>query len=325
MKNSVLVTGGAGYVGSHCVEQLIGSGFKVVILDNLERGDYRLIHPEAHFVEGDIANRELVVSLIEEYEIDGVFHFAAYAYVGESTFEPAMYFENNTAKTILFLNSVVAAGVKKVVFSSTCATYGVPSELPITELTPQNPINPYGNSKLCVELYLRDLARFSCVSVTVLRYFNACGASSSGSIGELHDPETHIIPLLLQVAAGHRKEFILFGDDYETQDGTCVRDYIHVSDLASAHVLAYANLAKGFEVFNLGSETPCSIFELIDVVEIVTGRDIPYVVEARRKGDPPVLFADTSKVRNQLGWQAEWSSIENIVTSAWKWYCKNES
>lgn len=319
----VLVTGGAGYVGSHCVEYLVSRGYKVVILDNLERGDTRLIHPKAVFIEGDIADEKLLRSIVSENQIDGVLHFAAYAYVGESTKNPQIYYKNNTVKSICLFNTLVEAGVKNIVFSSTCATYGIPETLPIDETSTQKPINPYGNSKLGVEMYLRDLCQSTDVSVVALRYFNACGASPSGLIGELHDPETHIIPLLLQVAAGERDVFKVFGGDYDTPDGTCIRDYVHVTDLAKAHVMAYEHNEVGFEAFNLASQDSCSILELIEVVERVTKMPVPYSKEVRRDGDPPELYAKIEKAKNILGWKPECSDMDTIISSAWEWYQKS--
>lgn len=319
---NVLVAGGAGYIGSHAVKQLVESGHAVVAVDNLFRGHRRAVHPGATFRRVALADTRALSELLREHRIDCVMHFAALAYVGESVADPLSYYENNTAGTISLLQAMKAAGVKRMVFSSTCATYGEPSAMPIVETMPQQPINPYGWSKWCVERILKDYAagdpEFAFVS---LRYFNVAGAATDGSLGEDHDPETHLIPVLLLAASGRRGPVTVFGTDYPTPDGTCIRDYIHVEDLCDAHVLAMQALRPGDQRFyNLGIGRGYSVREVLETAREVTGIEIPVVHGARRAGDPAVLFADAQKIRRELGWAPRYTELRPIVATAWNWF-----
>lgn len=318
---NIFVTGGAGYVGSHCVKHLIEHGHKVVTLDNLVYGHRGALHPEAEFVEGDLSDEKLLKKLLTPGRFDAAMHFAAFAYVGESVHAPLKYYRNNVACTLNLLEALKRAEVHRLVFSSTCATYGVPDQVPIGETTTQNPINPYGRSKLAVEWMLQDSAGAWGLGSAALRYFNACGAAADGSIGEDHDPETHLIPIVLQVALGQREHVQIFGTDYDTPDGTCIRDYIHVEDLASAHRLAIESLQPGsFNAWNIGTGVGQSVREVIEAARKVTGKDIAAVESPRRAGDPPRLVAVPDKIRKDLGWQAEWVDIEKTVAGAWQWH-----
>jgi UDP-glucose 4-epimerase len=320
----ILVTGGAGYVGSHCVKGLCENGHDVVVLDNLSEGHRAAVHHKARFIEGDLADKSLLADAFSNQQFDAVMHFAASAYVGVSVLEPLKYYRNNAANTLTLLEAMHDAGVKRLVFSSTCATYGVPERVPITEDNPQNPINPYGRTKLAVEWMLQDSARAWGLGACALRYFNASGAAADGSIGEDHDPETHLIPLVLFAAVGKQPNIKVFGTDYPTPDGTCIRDYIHVDDLAAAHRLAIEAIQPGdFTAYNLGTGRGYSVREVIDAAQRVTGKKIPVVESERRAGDPPALVADASKVDAALGWKAHWTDIEDIVRSAWTWSEKN--
>jgi UDP-glucose 4-epimerase len=323
---TVLITGGAGYVGSHVLRRLRADGVPCVVLDNLSRGHRELV-VDADLVVGDIADGALVRQIIGDYRVSSVMHFAAYAYVGESTASPLMYYANNVAATVTLLRAMVESQVKTIVFSSTCATYGVPEAIPITEDHPQRPINPYGMTKLMVERILQDADRAHGVRAVVLRYFNAAGADPSGAIGEWHEPETHLIPLALQVAAGHRDAVEIYGTDYPTADGTCVRDYIHVVDLAQAHVLGMRYLESGHPsaVFNLGNGSGFSVQQVIDSVEKVTGRPVPSKVAPRRPGDPPTLVGSADRARRGLGWTPRFDTLEAIVETAWTWHGSRRS
>jgi UDP-glucose 4-epimerase len=316
---SVLVTGGAGYIGSAFVEQLVAAGERVVVLDDLSRGHRAAVHPGAVFYQGRTGDRELVRRIAAEHPLDACAHFAAFAYVGESVSEPARYFDNNFAQAQTLFESLLAAGVKHVVFSSTCATYGVPTRVPIPETHPQWPINPYGWSKLFVERLLESFDRAYGLRFVSLRYFNAAGATAR--CGEAHDPETHLIPLVLAAAAGRRARVGVFGDDYDTEDGTAVRDYIHIEDLGEAHLLALAHLRRGGEsqFLNLGNGTGYSVLQVIETARQVTGRDVPFEKVGRREGDPPRLVGDATKAREVLGWTPRRPSLEGIVRSAWDW------
>ena len=318
---TVLVTGGAGYVGSHVVKDLQAVGVPCVVLDNLSRG-YRELVSGVDLVVGDIGDAPLVRRIVREHEVDAVMHFAAYAYVGESAAEPLKYYENNVAATVRLLTALVDSDVRKFVFSSTCATYGVPEATPITEDHPQRPINPYGASKLTVERILQDVDRAHGLRSVVFRYFNAAGAHPSGTIGELHDPETHLIPLTLQAAAGLRDRVEIYGTDYPTPDGTCIRDYIHVSDLAQAHLqgLRYLHADKPSDAFNLGNGNGFSVREVIDAVEGITGRPVRSTTAPRRPGDPPVLVGSATRAREVLGWSPKFASLEAIIETAWRWH-----
>ncbi len=316
---AVLVTGGAGYIGSAFVELLRTGGESVVVLDDLSRGHRAAIHPEVPLYVGTTGDRALVARIAREHRIKACVHFAAFAYVGESVTEPGRYFDNNTAQAVTLFESLLDAGIRSVVFSSTCATYGVPRESPIPESHPQWPINPYGWSKFFVERMLESLDRARGLKFVALRYFNAAGATARN--GECHDPETHLVPLVLQAAAGERLHVSVFGDDYDTPDGTAIRDYIHIADLGQAHLLALQYLRKGgsSQFLNLGNGTGYSVLEVIEAARRVTGRDVPVAMEPRREGDPPRLVGDASKAREVLGWQPREASLEGIVRSAWDW------
>jgi UDP-glucose 4-epimerase len=315
----VFLTGGAGYIGSVTSELLLNSGHEVVVFDNLERGHKRAIDPRATFLKGDLRDRQSVTQAMVASKPDAVMHFAAYALVPESMTKPEMYFGNNVVGGINLAEAMLTAGVKSIVFSSTCATYGQPETVPITENMPQRPENPYGESKLAFEKVLNwyhDLHGFKAV---YLRYFNACGATEN--YGEDHDPETHLIPLILQVAQGKRDKIIIFGDDYETPDGTCLRDYIHILDLAQAHMLALTSAHSG--PFNLGTGNGFSVKQVIDAAREVTGHALPAKIAMRRAGDPPRLVASSQKARELLGWQPKYMDLKKIISSAWNWHQKH--
>ena len=319
---NVLVAGGAGYIGSHAVKQLIEAGHRVVVADNLFRGHRRAVHPSAEFYGPPLADTRRLAEILARHEIDCVMHFAALAYVGESVRDPLAYYDNNTAGTVSLLRAMRQSGVQKMVFSSTCATYGEPAEVPIVETMPQEPISPYGWSKWCVERVLRDYAaaepRFAFAS---LRYFNVAGAAADGSLGEEHDPETHLIPVLLLAALGRREPVTVFGTDYPTPDGTCIRDYIHVEDLSAAHILVMEALRPGeARFYNLGIGRGYSVNEVIESARRVTGREIPLVYGPRRAGDPAVLYADAGKIRRELGWTPRYTELDPIVATAWNWF-----
>ncbi len=317
----LLVTGGAGYVGSHCARALCDAGHDVVVLDDLSAGHEWALDRRAKFVRGDIADRTLLDRVLAGAAFDGVLHFAAFLDVGESVREPLKYYRNNIAGTVTLLEALRDHGVRRLVFSSTCATYGVPASVPITEDMPQDPINPYGRTKLAIEWALRDSAPAWGLGSCALRYFNAAGAASDGAIGEDHHPESHLIPLVLQVALGQRPHIGIFGDDYPTPDGTCIRDYIHVEDLAGIHRIAIESQPPGaFRAFNVGTGVGTSVRQVIDAARSVTGHPIPAVTSPRREGDPPQLFADPSKAKRELGWQAKFTDIRQVVESAWRWH-----
>ena len=325
-QTTILVTGGAGYIGSHTVLALKQAGYKVLILDNLVYGHRDLVEQvlQVELIKGDTNDRDLLDKLFKSHNISAVMHFSAYAYVGESVSNPAKYYRNNVIGTITLLEAMLAADVKKFVFSSTCATYGVPEVVPIPEDHPQNPINPYGQSKLMVERILSDFNEAYGFKSVRFRYFNAAGAEPSGLLGEDHNPETHLIPLVLQTALGKRESISIFGTDYPTSDGTCVRDYIHVSDLADAHVLGLEYLLKGgdSDFFNLGNGNGFSVKEVIEAARQVTGKEIKAVECDRRPGDPPALIGSADKARKILGWQPQFSSLKAIMTHAWEWHQK---
>jgi len=319
---NVLVVGGAGYIGSHCVKQLLAAGHRPVVLDNLVYGHRQAVEPQIPFHTVNLGDEDAVRRILREHEIELVMHFAAYAYVGESVTDPLKYYFNNFSATLHLLRAMLAEEVTRFVFSSTCATYGVPEELPIVESTPQHPINPYGQTKLDVENALKALAHAHGLSFAAFRYFNAAGAAEDGSIGEDHNPETHLIPLVIDAALGKRENIKIFGTDYDTPDGTCLRDYIHVDDLSRAHIAVFEKLAgPGAQLFyNLGTGTPNSVREVIRAVEAVSGKTVPVVETARRPGDPPALYADASKAREELNWQVQFPDIHPIVETAWKWH-----
>jgi len=316
----VLVVGGAGYVGSHTVRLLLAQGHEVWVYDNLSLG-HRESVPAGRLIEGNLTDRALLMQVMRDKEIEAVMHFAAYALVGESVQHPAMYYQNNVIATFELLEAMRAVGVWRFVFSSTTATYGQPEKMPISEDTPQNPINPYGFTKLVVERALADYAHAYGFGVAALRYFNASGASSDASIGEDHDPESHLIPIVLQVALGQRPHISIFGTDYATEDGTCIRDYIHVEDLATAHLAALQKLQPNSVLqMNLGTGVGHSVQQVIEACRKITGRAIPAVIAPRRAGDPACLIADSSKAQRELNWKPKYVSIESIVETAWKWH-----
>ncbi len=318
---AILVCGGAGYIGSHVNKQLNREGYETVVFDNLIYG-----HREAvkwgSFVEGDLASENDIEAVFSSHKIDAVFHFAAYAYVGESVTEPEKYYYNNVVNTLNLLKVMKRHGCNKLIFSSTCATYGEPEKVPITEDMPQNPINPYGMTKLTVERILKDYQKAYGMQFAVLRYFNAAGADPDGEIGESHDPETHIIPLVLDAASGKREEIKVFGTDYDTPDGSCVRDYIHVADLADVHIRALHYLEEGNpgDFFNLGSTIGTSVLEVVESVKRVTGREFQVTLSERRQGDPAKLVGSSDKARKVLGWEPKYGEIDVIVDHAWKWH-----
>jgi UDP-glucose 4-epimerase len=316
----VVVAGGAGYIGSHMVRMLLESGFHPVVVDNLATGHAQAVG-EATFRQGDIGDAAFMAPLLREFQPQCVMHFAAASLVGESMTAPARYWRNNLVQTLSLLDTMVECGVKQFIFSSTAAVYGNPVEVPITEQHPQNPINPYGNSKLAVEKALQDYSRASALRSITLRYFNAAGAHPDGSIGERHEPETHLIPLVLQVASGRRKEIARFGSQFPTPDGSCIRDYIHVQDLCSAHLLALRKLGEGAAttVYNLGNGNGHSVNEVIEAARRVTGHPIPVRDDPPREGDPPVLVADAQRAREELAWVPQYADIETIIAHAWQW------
>ena len=319
---NVLVVGGAGYIGSHCVRQLVAAGHRPVVLDNLAFGHRSAVCAEIPFYDADLGNQKIVGQILREESIELVMHFAAFAYVGESVTEPRKYYNNNFVATLRLLETMLDNGVKKFVFSSTCATYGEPQSLPIVETLPQAPINPYGQTKLDVENCLKSFAHAYGLSFAAFRYFNAAGAAEDGTIGEDHQPETHLIPLVLDAATGRRDHIKIFGTDYDTPDGTCLRDYVHVDDLSRAHIAAFEKLEThgASHFYNLGTGRPNSVREIIDAVEAVTGLKVPVIEDGRRAGDPPALYADSSKAQDELGWEIKFTEVKDIIETAWRWH-----
>ncbi len=319
---TILVLGGAGYIGSHTVYELIDKGEDVVIIDNLETGHIEAVHPKARFYQGDIRDRGFLDSVFEKEKIDAVIHFAANSLVGESMTNPLKYYDNNLCGTKVLLEAMVAHNIKKIVFSSTAATYGEPEKIPILEGDRTEPTNTYGETKLAMEKMFKWTDKAHGIKYVSLRYFNACGAHESGKIGEAHSPETHLIPLILQVPLGKRESISIFGDDYPTKDGTCIRDYIHVKDLAQAHILAVKYLMDGndSDIFNLGNGVGFTVNEVIDAARKVTGHNIEAVVSPRRAGDPAKLIASSEKAKTVLGWKPENADLNGIIASAWKWH-----
>lgn len=319
----VLITGGCGYIGSHANKLLSERGYQTVVLDNLVHG-HREFAKWGKFVQMDLADREGLMSLMQAEKFDAVMHFAGYAYVGESVTDPARYYQNNVGGTLNLLAAALAAGAGKFIFSSSCATYGVPQALPLAEDHPQTPINPYGHTKLMAEQMLADHGRAYGLRHVNLRYFNAAGAAPQAGIGERHDPETHLIPLALQAALGRIPSVKIFGGDYDTPDGTCLRDYVHVDDLAAAHLLALEYLMKGgkSDSFNLGNGRGFSVKEVIETARKVSGREIRAEAAPRREGDPPRLIASSEKAKKVLGWKPEHTGLEEIVRTAWEWHLK---
>ncbi len=317
----ILVIGGAGYIGSHMVRQLIQENFEVVILDNLSTG-HRVLVPKGEFIEGSLGDEKLLDKLFGELALDAVMHFAAFSQVGESVHQPLKYYRNNIAETVTLLDAMQRHTIKRFIFSSTAAVYGEPESVPIPEEHPCRPTNPYGNTKLAVERMLADCEIAYGLKSVVLRYFNAAGADESGEIGELHQPETHLIPLVLETAAARMNHIHVFGTDYPTKDGTCIRDYVHVNDLARAHLLALEALldGKGSAVYNLGSNNGHSVKEVIAIAKKVTGAAIPIVAAPRRDGDPAVLVASSAKIKSELGWQPACDHLETMIQTAWNWH-----
>lgn len=318
---AILICGGAGYIGSHINKQLHKEGYETIVFDNLIYG-----HREAvkwgTFIQGDLKNPQDLEAVFQKYPIEAVFHFAAYAYVGESVTNPEKYYFNNVANTLNLLHAMQKHGCHKIIFSSTCATYGEPDHVPITEDMPQNPINPYGATKLMVERIFKDYQNAYNLEYVVLRYFNAAGADPDGEIGESHTPETHLIPLILDAACGKRDDIKVFGTDYNTPDGSCIRDYIHVYDLATAHLLALRHLEtdKNSDFFNLGNTLGTSVLEVIDSVRRITGKDFTVTLSDRRPGDPAKLVGSSEKAKRILGWQPIYEDIDKIVEHAWNWH-----
>ncbi|MBE6759689.1 MAG: UDP-glucose 4-epimerase GalE [Ruminococcaceae bacterium] len=318
----ILVAGGAGYIGSHTALELIKAGHEVVVADNLATGYRSAVPSQAKFYEGDLRDPDFLDDIFLNESIDAVIHFAAYSLVGESVINPLKYYDNNLGGAKVLLEAMVKNGVDKIVFSSTAATYGDPENIPILETDRTEPINPYGETKLAMEKMFRWTSLAHGLRYVSLRYFNACGADESGTIGEAHNPESHLIPLILQVPLGKREAISVFGSDYDTDDGTCVRDYIHVTDLAQAHILAveYLNNGGQSDIFNLGNGVGYSVREVIETARKVTGHAIPHVDAARRPGDPARLVASSEKAKKILGWKPEHDSLEEIISSAWKWH-----
>lgn len=319
---TILVLGGAGYIGSHTVYELIDDGEDVAVIDNLLTGHEEAVHPKARFYKGDIRDREFLDKVLKKEKPDAVIHFAACSLVGESMEKPLKYYDNNLCGTKILLDSMVANGIDKIVFSSTAATYGEPERIPILETDKTEPTNTYGETKLSMEKMFKWVGKAHGLRYVSLRYFNACGAHNSGIIGEDHNPESHLIPLILQVPNGKREFISIYGDDYDTKDGTCVRDYIHVTDLAQAHILAVKYLQNGnkSEIFNLGNGIGFTVKEVIDTARKVTAHPIPAKITPRRAGDPAQLIASSEKAKEILGWKPEHNSLEEIISTAWNWH-----
>ncbi|PWG00109.1 UDP-glucose 4-epimerase GalE [Levilactobacillus bambusae] len=322
---TVLVLGGAGYIGSHAVDRLIEKGEDVAVVDNLVTGHAKAINENARFYEGDIRDKAFMADVFDRENVDAVIHFAAFSIVPESMKDPLKYFDNNTGGVIALLEVMRDHNVNKIVFSSTAATYGEPKQIPIKETDPQDPTNPYGQSKLGMEKIMKWCDIAYGIKFVALRYFNVAGAKPDGSIGEDHHPETHLVPIILQVAAGERDQLQIFGDDYPTKDGTCVRDYVHVVDLADAHILAMEYLNNGGEstAFNLGSSTGFSNMEMLQAARDVTGQEIPAEMAPRRPGDPSTLIAASDKARDVLGWDPQFDDVHEIIKTAWNWKQKH--
>ncbi len=315
----ILVFGGAGYIGSHTVKHLLDNGYSCVVADNLIYGHREAVDPRAEFVHADLADKYSLQQLFDTHKIEAVIHFAAFTYVGESVTDPQKYYINNVVGTTNLLNAMLQHGVKKIAFSSTCATYGEPQYIPMDEKHPQSPINPYGRTKLMIEQIFADYERAYGLKHIALRYFNAAGCAHDGSIGESHNPETHLIPLVLKAIKGERANIKIFGTDYDTPDGTCLRDYIHVEDLALAHRLALEKLDDYSGCINLGTGIPTSVKEIISAAENVSGLKCPVEIAPRRAGDPAKLYADNRKAKEILGWQPRYTQIEDIISTAWNW------
>ncbi|MEO1782387.1 UDP-glucose 4-epimerase GalE [Enterococcus diestrammenae] len=319
---AILVLGGAGYIGSHAVDQLINKGYDVVVVDSLFTGHRDAVHQDAKFYQGDIRDKAFLNDVFEQETIDGVMHFAAFSLVGESVEKPLEYFNNNVYGMQVLLEVMHAHDVKHIVFSSTAATYGEPEVVPIAEDMPTNPKNPYGESKLMMEKMMKWCDNAYGMKYVALRYFNVAGAKADASIGEDHDPETHLVPIILQVALGQRQALKIFGDDYDTPDGTCIRDYVQVEDLIAAHILALEYLKAGNDsnVFNLGSNNGYSVKEMLDAAREATGKEIPAEIAPRRAGDPAKLVAASEKAKTVLGWEPAYTDIKEIIRTAWNWH-----
>jgi len=316
----VLVCGGAGYIGSNMTAMLAAAGFEPVVFDNLSTG-HRTAVQQAQFVQGDLANYELLINTLKKYKIEAVMHFAASIEVGESVQVPLKYYHNNVSNTQNLLSAMEAAGVVKLVFSSTAAVYGMPKQVPITEDATTEPINPYGQTKLTAEMMCHYQSQTGRLRYATLRYFNACGAGNNGTIGEDHRPESHLIPRVIQAAMGKRSEIQIYGTDYPTPDGTCIRDYIHIDDLCRAHLLALNKLDESTElIYNLGNGRGFSVKEVIETVKQVSGKDFKVVEAECRAGDAPILTSDATKAKNELGWRPEWTELKKIVVTAWQWH-----
>lgn len=319
----ILIVGGAGYIGSHVNKVLHENGEETLVLDNLSYGHEEFVK-WGEFVKGDLSNTELLTNIFKKYSIDAVMHFAAFTYVGESVEDPQKYYVNNLKNTLNLLEVMKNFNVNKFIFSSTCAVYGEPQKLPLSEDHPLNPMSPYGNSKLMVEKILEDYSKAYDLNYVSLRYFNAAGADPNSEIGEWHNPETHLIPLILDAASGRRESVSIYGTDYPTPDGTCIRDYIHVLDLAQAHykALKYLNNKNKSQAFNLGNGNGFSVKEVIQTCQMVTGNQIKVIEDEPRPGDPPILVGSSEKAREVLGWNPQWVALNDIISTAWDWYQK---
>ncbi|MCA5011457.1 MULTISPECIES: UDP-glucose 4-epimerase GalE [unclassified Enterococcus] len=319
---SILVLGGAGYIGSHAVDQLINKNYEVIVVDNLQTGHKQAVHEQAVFYQGDIRDKAFMQDIFKKESIDGVIHFAASSLVGESVEKPLIYFNNNVYGTQVVLEVMAEFGVKQIVFSSTAATYGEPKAMPIVETMPTNPENPYGESKLMMEKMMKWCDQAYGMRYVALRYFNVAGAKADASIGEDHDPETHLVPIILQAALGQREYLGIYGDDYDTADGTCIRDYVYIEDLIAAHIAALEYLQNGNEsnIFNLGSNNGYSVKEMLEAAREVTGKEIPAKILPRRTGDPSKLVASSEKAKEILGWQPKVTDIKEIIKTAWDWH-----
>lgn len=322
---NILVTGGAGYIGSHTVKELLANGYKPIVLDNLSDGHRQAVHQKAKFIKGDLKNQKLVEKILKTEKVEAVMHFAGFIQVSESVSNPLKYYKNNLYNGINLLEAMKNAGVVYIIFSSSAGVYGQPEKMPIREDDPKNPINTYGRTKLMFEYVLKSYDEAFAIKSTALRYFNAAGASSMGKIGEYHHPETHIIPLIIQTALGQQEEFKIFGTDYKTADGTCIRDYIHVEDIARAHLqaLRYLRQKNQSDIFNIGIGKGFSNLELVNAVKKVSGVDFKVSYGSRREGDPDELVADSSYARRLLNWQPKYATIESIIETAWKWHKEN--
>lgn len=319
---SIIVLGGAGYIGSHAVAELVNRGYNVVVVDNLKTGHKEAIHEKAKFYQGDIRDKDFLSSVFDRETVDGVMHFAASSLVGESMEEPLQYLNNNVYGTQILLEVMEQFGVKNIVFSSSAATYGEPEQVPIIESMPTNPESTYGDTKLIMEKMMKWCDKAYGMKYVALRYFNVAGAKSDGTIGEDHQPESHLVPIILQVALGQREKLAIYGDDYNTPDGTCIRDYVHVEDLIDAHIRSLEYLENGGEsnIFNLGSSKGFSVQEILGAARSVTEKTIPAEVVARRAGDPGILIASSDKAKEILAWEPKYTDIKDIIATAWKWH-----